>query len=461
MSVLEQILTATRKKIERKKQKTPLDFMMREAEKNRTKSQFVDKILARKGAAIIAEIKNSRPNAPCFSTTLSFGERMRRYEKGGASAISIVVEEKFFGGSPQMVSEAKRHSSLPILYKDFILDPYQIYEAKAYGADAILLIAKIINDRNLRYFAELAKKIGLEPVVEVQTETELKQALGTQSRCIAVNARNLHTLEVDREHAIRIGKLIPRDRFFVAFSGVENKKNFTDYVKAGARAVLVGSVLMESDSPDMILEKFINPVKVKICGVQTKSAALTASRYGADFLGFIFVKGKKRTIDPLVANKIIESLPKGAQTVGVFADAPFTDVINVAKKLHLNAIQLHGDEPPSYVKRIGKHLPVWNAFRLSRHLPLQQIESMLKNYEAEYFLIDRLDRASEPVPMETLEDLSSHYPIALAGGLTPDTVGDAVSIAQPSLVDVSSGVERNGEKDSELIKQFIKKAKSI
>jgi indole-3-glycerol phosphate synthase len=207
--------------------------------------------------AIIAEVKLASPSAGKLGSANELADRARQYEAGGADALSIVTEKHFFKGDPAFVQEAKGAVSLPVLMKDFVLDTYQLYEARLAGADAVLLIARIVPPSLLPTLVEEALLIGLEPVVEVHDERDLASALSTKTGVIAVNARDLDTFEIDVAKACRLLLTVP-DRFLrLGFSGVAGKLEAREYQAVGAQGILVGTALMKSADPAEFLRTLV------------------------------------------------------------------------------------------------------------------------------------------------------------------------------------------------------------
>ena len=208
---------------------------------------------------IIAEIKLASPTAAYLGSENDIVKRAVDYKQAGVDAISIITEKHFFKGSPDFIPRLKAKTDLPILQKDFVIDPYQIYEAKIIGADALLLIAKIINKKTLINFVALCQKIGIEPVVEINDESDLKKALGTSTKIIAINARNLNTFIVDIDQACQLIKKIP-DRFIkLGFSGIKSSIEVKKYQQAGAKGVLVGTSLMKAKNIKQFIKNLIMP----------------------------------------------------------------------------------------------------------------------------------------------------------------------------------------------------------
>lgn len=205
--------------------------------------------------AIIAEIKFASPSAGTIASRDRLEEMIQVYTDNGASALSIVTEENSFQGSLADVTVAAGVTDLPILRKDFVIDTYQILETAVAQADALLLIASILDEKTLSQFVEMCFVHGIEPVVEVATKSQLDAATRTNARCIAVNARNLHDFTVDPEAACALGSLVPDDRVFLAFSGVSRPVDVGTYARAGAHGVLVGTALMKSENPAELLKQ--------------------------------------------------------------------------------------------------------------------------------------------------------------------------------------------------------------
>lgn len=203
---------------------------------------------------IIAEIKLASPSAGELADEGQVLEIAASYKDGGADAISVITEKYFFKGDVGFINLVKEKTELPILQKDFVVDPYQIYEARAYGADALLLIAKIVSPDQLKEFVDVCLVVGVEPVVEINDELDLENALQTNVKVIAVNARDLDTFKVDVDRACELIKKIPDGFLKLGFSGVDSVKEVNEYKNAGASGVLVGTNLMKSENKQKFLE---------------------------------------------------------------------------------------------------------------------------------------------------------------------------------------------------------------
>lgn len=217
---------------------------------------FVDSIneaFLEKGVGIIAEVKFASPTNPNLGSPKQLLSRVKEYEKAGADIISIITEKHFFKGSLEFIKRVKETVDLPILQKDFVIDEYQIYQAKFLGSNAVLLIVRLLDKKTLRRFIDLAFKIGIEPVIEVSTKKDLEIAFGTSARVLAVNARDLDTFDVSVERASNLLKQIPNSYIKLGFSGVKGREEVEKYLQAGARGVLVGTSLMKTKNIQQFL----------------------------------------------------------------------------------------------------------------------------------------------------------------------------------------------------------------
>lgn len=194
---------------------------------------------------LIAEIKMKSPSGGILGTEIMVEKKVKEYKQAGADAISVVTDEKFFGGSLELIKKIKTHGSLPIFRKDFIIDESQIFESAVYEVDAVLLIARIVTPTQLQRFVDTTLQLRIEPVVEVYDENDLKNALKTNAKFIAVNARDLQTFKIDIEKACQLGRQIPKEKNFIGFSGVNTREDVNMYKLSGAKAVLVGTSLMK------------------------------------------------------------------------------------------------------------------------------------------------------------------------------------------------------------------------
>ncbi|MBI2597260.1 indole-3-glycerol-phosphate synthase [Candidatus Daviesbacteria bacterium] len=208
--------------------------------------------------AIIAEIKLASPTAKNLGQPAKVKDKAKEYELAGADCISVVVEKHFFHGDPKFIKEIKQTVSLPVLCKDFIIDSYQVYQVKQLGADAILLVARIVSEKQLVTLVNLAKEIGIESVVEINSQGDFEKTLKTNTQIIAVNARNLDTFEVNIDKACQLLKIIPNTFIKLGFSGIITREDVLKYQKAGVNGVLIGTSLMKTKNIDEYLKGILS-----------------------------------------------------------------------------------------------------------------------------------------------------------------------------------------------------------
>jgi len=207
--------------------------------------------------ALIAEIKKRSPSAGALSTVLTVGERARAYERAGASMVSVLCDEAFFGGSWSDLASARGSLTVPLLAKEFVLEEIQLDLARAHGADAVLLIVRIVSGERLSALVSAAKERGLEPLVEVTTTDELDVAVRARARVVGVNARDLDTLAMDRTRTRSVLASIPPDVVGVHLSGLRTEADVQDVAASGVDAALVGEALMRQDDPSALLGQMV------------------------------------------------------------------------------------------------------------------------------------------------------------------------------------------------------------
>lgn len=210
----------------------------------------------RKRVHIIAEIKKASPSKGIINEAFPYLEIAKAYEEGGADALSVLTEEKYFKGSNTYLSEIKKVVNKPIIRKDFIIDEIQIYEAKAIGADAILLIVAVLPLNVIKAYIKLAHSLGLDALVETHNEEEVKVALESGAQIIGINNRNLNNFEVNLQTTETLIGLIPQDKLVVSESGIHTVEDIKRLRKANCNAFLIGESMMRANNPIEVLESF-------------------------------------------------------------------------------------------------------------------------------------------------------------------------------------------------------------
>ncbi|KAF8982800.1 bifunctional tryptophan synthase trp1 [Entomortierella lignicola] len=476
--------------------------------------------------AVMGEIKRASPSKGNIDLQANAAEQSMAYARAGASVISVLTEPKWFKGSLNDMRVVRAMiDSLPnrpaVLRKDFIVDTYQILEARVYGADTILLIVAMLSVEQLHTLYKFAVSLGIEPLVEVNNAQEMEVAIELGAKVIGVNNRNLHNFEVDMETTTKLVNMVPQGTLLVALSGIKGREDVERYVEQGVAGVLVGEALMLSKDKRAFIRGLLglstkeesSKVLVKICGVQTVDAALQAADSGADFIGMIFAEGSKRQVKVNVAAEIIEAVreyanataaadgeaeansggnkagevanedwfsmhakraernPRKPLIVGVFRDQSLEEITRVIDTLKIDLVQFHGGESPESARFVP--VPVIKAFHIRGDEDPQtviQTVAATRGLNA-YCLLDAAGKAGGygggegqsfdwSIAKAVVDSQEGGFPVLLAGGLDPENVAEAVRQVRPWAVDVSSGVETDGEKDEGKIKAFIERAKA-
>lgn len=255
---LEKILTRKKIEVERLRETLEVSHALREIATAPGTRDFCGEVSREKRVNIIAEIKKASPSKGQLAKDLDVVSRARIYEQNGASAISVLTDEKFFEGSLDDLRRIKATVSIPVLRKDFILDPVQVYESRLAGADAILLIAAILEYRELEYLFKLATDLGLGVLVEVHDLAELKKVLPLKPRVIGINNRDLKTFRVNISNTLMLLPVIPEEIGVVSESGISSKQDINVLRAAGISAFLIGEALVKARDPGKKLASLIN-----------------------------------------------------------------------------------------------------------------------------------------------------------------------------------------------------------
>lgn len=251
--ILNKIAEVSRQRVMKKKQVLPLNELIIKSNNSKNegkdaKEDFAfEKALKRDEFSLICEVKKASPSKGIINKEFPYLDIALKYEKAGATAISVLTEPKFFQGSDRYLSEISKHVSIPVLRKDFIIDEYQIYEAKMIGADAVLLICSLLSDEILKDFIKLSNKLGMSSLVEAHSKDEIEKAIKAEARVIGVNNRNLKTFDVDINNCIELRSEVPDDIIFVAESGITSSEDIRMLKKNNINVALVGEALMRSN----------------------------------------------------------------------------------------------------------------------------------------------------------------------------------------------------------------------
>lgn len=246
--ILGEIVKYKKREIKKDKETIPLDVLIEMANSMDASRDFRGALLGQKGLGIIGEIKKASPSKGIIRADFTPEELGENYSKEGVNAISVLTERKFFQGHNSYLIGVRERVDLPLLRKDFIIDPYQIYQSKALGADAILLIARILTDRELRDFQGIAQAIGLQTLVEVHNREDLERVLQVDPEIIGINNRDLKNFKTDLRITEGLMEYIPKDKIVVSESGIKSRDDMSYLQELGVKAVLIGEALMRAPS---------------------------------------------------------------------------------------------------------------------------------------------------------------------------------------------------------------------
>jgi len=261
MTILDEINNRKRTEIAEAKSRISVEELKASPYFKRKTNSLKSALLAEGASGVIAEFKTKSPSKGVINTSADASEITAAYVAAGASGLSVLTDEHFFGGSFENLAKARRaNPGTPILRKDFMLDPYQIYEARAHGADVILLIAESLSKSSLLELTETAKEIGLEVLVEVHSAEELEK-LNPLVDLVGVNNRNLKTFEVDVQTSVRLSELIPGQFVKISESGISDPKSIVQLRAAGFKGFLIGETFMKTENPGKACEEFIEKLK--------------------------------------------------------------------------------------------------------------------------------------------------------------------------------------------------------
>src|SRR3989440_3329293 len=471
---LDRIVAQTRIDLEQRKRERSLEEMMRLAVAQPPPRDLLETIPPGGSTQVrlIAEVKRASPSKGLLAPHLDPVELARSYEANGAAAISVLTEPHFFLGSPEYLTAIKQAVNIPVPRKDVIVDEYQVSEARAWGADAILLICAILDDQQLRHLLKVAHDQRMRCLVEVHNAGETRRAVAAGAVVIGINSRDLVTFQMHPSLIRELRQLIPPGRVVVAESGIHTAADARRLARYDVQAMLVGESLVKSNDVaaqvHSLLQGANESVQVKICGLRTQEHLNAAIDAGADMLGFVFYEPSHRYLAPQQAQALCaspinrepadQSLP---DLVGVFVNKDAGFINDVAEQVGLHFVQLHGHESPEFCQQIK--LPVLKALHLHTHAD----KGMIKAYQETTWRI-LLDT---PTPAwggtgvthdwSLARGVATEIPIMLAGGLTPENVAEAISQVHPWGIDVSSGVETNKQKDVTKICTFIENVRNV
>jgi len=315
--------------------------------------------LGRPGARFIMEVKRASPSGHRSAHSI---ETAARAYAPVADAVSVLTDERFFGGSFEALRTVRALFDGPILAKDFVVDPRQVTEARLHGADAVLCMMSVLGDEAARTVMAEAARLGMDVLTEVHDEAELARALALGARIVGINNRDLKTLRTDLAVTERLAPLVPDDVLLVSESGIATRTD-VERLASRADAFLVGSSLMAAEDVGEAARALVFG-RVKVCGLTRAEDVRAAATAGATHAGLILVPGTPRALTLEQAKPLAElARAQGLKPVGVFRDAPVADVLDAAATLGLAVVQLHGSESVPDVATVRERFggEVWTA----------------------------------------------------------------------------------------------------
>lgn len=260
--ILNILEASTRKRVEKTKEELPLEDLKGIIYAEGTRKNFnnredfaFERAMKRSGISFICEVKKASPSKGILVNDFPYLSIAKEYEEGGAAAISVLTEPEYFKGKNQYLAEISKEVDIPVLRKDFTVDEYQIYEAKVLGADAVLLICRILDRKTMENYIRICNDLGLSALVEAHTKEEVQMGIEAGARMIGVNNRNLDTFQVDLRNCINLKKLVPEEAVFIAESGIKTGKDIEELKAMGVDGVLIGETLMKSENKKEMLKE--------------------------------------------------------------------------------------------------------------------------------------------------------------------------------------------------------------
>lgn len=519
--ILDKIIEATKIRVAQEKQVESPDTVKAAALALPTDTGFpFETALRQQDFNFICEVKKASPSKGIIAEHFPYLDIAKEYEVAGAAAISVLTEPDFFKGDKKYLQEIASSVKIPVLRKDFIIDEYQIYQAKVWGASAILLICACLDMPMLTKFRELADSLGLSSLVEAHDEHEVQMAIDCGARIIGVNNRNLKDFTVDVQNSVRLRNLVEDDVIFVSESGLETPEDIQVLRDNNIGVALMGETFMRSSNKVEKLAYFYGPTyytpKIKMCGISKVETILAIVDAKPDYMGLVFAPSKRQvTVDQ--AKTLVEELHKqyanrynrdaeqysndvvqdgpviGAvqegtatgdaqegvlirtentsptlihqesiKTVGVFVNETVEKLLKIAEEVKLDVIQLHGDEDESFIQTLKEqsNVEIWKAVQVRSAADAEQwIDSSADMLLFDAYHKDERGGTGEVFDWSSLDEFER--PFMLAGGIDSTNVARAIRTVRPYGIDISSGIETEGVKDNEKIKAFTNIVRTI
>ncbi|WP_267369277.1 MULTISPECIES: bifunctional indole-3-glycerol-phosphate synthase TrpC/phosphoribosylanthranilate isomerase TrpF [unclassified Pantoea] len=429
-TVLEKIVQDKAIWVEARQQQQPLSTFQNSIEPS--SRHFYDALQGAR-TAFILECKKASPSKGVIREDFdpaAIAGVYRHY----ASAVSVLTDEKYFQGDFAFLPIVSAAITQPVLCKDFIIDPYQIYLARYYQADAILLMLSVLDDEQYRQLAAVAHSLKMGILTEVSNEEELERAIALQAKVVGINNRDLRDLSIDLNRTRQLAPRLSHGVTVISESGINSYADIRE-LSHFANGFLIGSSLMEEADLTAAVRR-VTLGSNKVCGLTRAEDARAAYEAGALFGGLIFAEGSPRQIDTATAQSVMAAAP--LRYVGVFRNASVSDIVTQVSALSLSAVQLHGDETPAFVAELRAALPatvqIWKALRIEGHLPARDWPHVDR-----YVFDNGNGGTGQRFDWSLLQGQTLHN-VLLAGGLGADNCVEAAQLGCAGL-DFNSGVE--------------------
>ena len=502
--ILDRIVEATKIRVAQEKQVETLEAVKAAALALPSDTGFpFEAALRQQDFNFICEVKKASPSKGIIAEHFPYLEIAKEYEVAGAAAISVLTEPDFFKGDKKYLQEIASTVKIPVLRKDFIIDEYQIYQAKVWGASAILLICACLDVPTLTKFRELADSLGLSSLVEAHDEKEVQMAIDCGARIIGVNNRNLKDFTVDVQNSVRLRNLVEDDVIFVSESGLETPEDIQVLRDNNIGVALMGETFMRSPNKVEKLAYLYGPTyytpKIKICGISKVETIPAIVDAKPDYMGLVFAPSK-RQVTVAQAKTLVDELHKQYEkiygevtapmntgtaqdsqdsqdnqelvqgnsnfekikTVGVFVNETVENLLKIAEEVKLDVIQLHGDEDESFIQTLKEqsNVEVWKAVQVRSAADAEKwIDSSADMLLFDAYHKDERGGTGEVFDWSSLDEFER--PFMLAGGMDSTNVARAIRTVRPYGIDISSGIETEGVKDDEKIKAFTHIVRTI
>lgn len=458
-TILQQIVLDKMAWVEQKQADFPLSEFIKKIEKS---DRSFYQALAQgnhQRPSFILECKKASPSKGLIRADFNL-EAIANVYKHYANAISVLTDEKYFQGDFAYIQQVRNLVQQPVLCKDFMIAEYQVYLARYYQADAILLMLSVLDDENYNKLADLAHSLGMGVLTETSNQTELERAIALGAKVIGINNRDLHDLSVDLNRTPPLAKQIPSDRIIISESGIYSHQQ-VQQLKPYVQGFLIGSSLMSEQDLNNAVRAVIYGEN-KVCGLTRPQDVQQVYAQGSLYGGLIFVPSSPRCVSLPQAQELVAQAP--LRFVGVFQNQPIDFIVKIASQLNLFAVQLHGNENQAFIQQLRQQLAsstqIWQALSIDIDNPQSVLEGN-DSAEVDRYVFDSKTSQQQGGTGQSFNWQLIPYQLKtkamLAGGLNLDNIEQA--LAQHCLgLDLNSGVETQaGVKDSEKVRLVFEK----